>query len=554
MKTLSRFLLLSCMWMYTHAAVFASKPVNARLQKVTVYLQGAHLYYSENQNVNTGYNELVFENISPYLSVSSLQASSKGAVVMDIKYQLKYREKPPVVKTYSREIEMVQDSMEDIRYELQDIANKKLVLESEKNMLLSNRIIKGQPLRDSLALLRDGMQFLKEKLNSIYEQDLRLQRQKGKADKKLTRLQARYNELQLLQNGQLTYETNEGQPTSQVVIQLFAETAGVAQIQFSYFVQQAGWKPAYDLQASSLNNQLQCKYFADVHQTTGINWNQVKVTISTSNPSEQQVKPHLSPWFVGYYAHREAKKALSNARLNVLSKTPSSVSKDDASSAGEDMEEKYLTEYIQVSENLIRTEYEIKLNYSVLPDGKIHKVLISQKDLPMNMQFEAVPKLCTDAFLVAKVTGWEELNIIPGNARLYFDGGFVGQTYLDPSGSNDTLSLNLGRDKSIVVTRKKVKEHTKTNFIGDEKTETRTIELFVKNTKSVAVDFQLEDQIPVVHGTQEIKVTLLDGDGAALDASNGNLKWKLRLNPKESKRIIFTYEIRYPKGKTVVGI
>lgn len=91
-------------------------------------------------------------------------------------------------------------------------------------------------------------------------------------------------------------------------------------------------------------------------------------------------------------------------------------------------------------------------------------------------------------------------------------------------------------------------------FIDNEKVEIRTIELMVRNTKNIAVEMELEDQIPIVQGTNEIKVTLIDGDNAELDEPTGKLKWRLRLGSKDSKKITFTYEIRYPKNKPVAGL
>jgi uncharacterized protein (TIGR02231 family) len=217
-------------------------------------------------------------------------------------------------------------------------------------------------------------------------------------------------------------------------------------------------------------------------------------------------------------------------------------------------ETKALSDYIEITENLIRTEYEIKLKYEIDSDGKPHKVLIKEQNIPMNLAFAAVPKISQDAFLLGKITGWEDLNLLPGAARIYFDGGYVGETYLNNQSSNDTLDINLGRDKSLVITRKKVKDKTKVKNLENERVETRSIEITVRNTKSMAVDISLEDQIPVVQGTNEIKVTLVEGSGANLDEVSGLLTWNFKLGSKDTKKITFTYEVRYPKSKQVYGL
>ncbi len=532
----------------------SSKITNAHLQKATVYLQGANLFYSENVMLQAGNNEIVFENISPSLNDASLQASSRGGVVMEVKHLLKYKEKVMVTRQYDKEIQNVVDSLDDLSYDVKDLDNKLTVLATSKHMLLNNRIIKGEPQRDSLALLRDGMQFLQEKLNSIYEQELKLEHAKSRLIKQKNKLDARYNMLILLQSGQDVATSNSAQSIHQVVVTLFSELATAATINFNYYVPYANWVPQYDIQASSVSGIFQLKYFADVTQNTGIDWSNVPITLSTSNPSESNNKPELNPWYLSFIAYQQGVKTLGYA-----AKVPSSAGVYEATIALKKKESsqddsKVIEDFIQVTESLIRTEYEIKLNYNIASDGKVHKVLINQRDMPMQLHFAAVPKISTDAFLIAKVSDWEDLNIIPGNARLYFDGGYVGNMYLSANTTNDTLNVNLGRDKTIAITRKKIKENTKDKFIEQDKIETRSVELTVRNTKNVPIEIILEDQIPLVSGTNEIKVTLIKAEGAEMDELTGKLTWNLKLNVKESKKVVFTYEIRHPKGKQVVGL
>lgn len=535
----------------------SAKPVNAKLQKVTVYVNGAHLYYTENINLVTGNNEFIFENISPYINEATLQASCKGGVITEVKHQLMYKEKPLITKKYDKEIQAVLDSIEDVNFDLQDIKNRFYVLETEKSMLLNNRIMKGQQLRDSLALLKDGLTLLRERLNSIYEQHLKLEKSKNKLTKRLNKLNERYSELQLLQSGQ-NLITNS-QATNQVVINVFSDNNTISPITFNYFVNQANWIPQYDLQASS-SGKLNIKYFGSLTQNTGVNWENVLLTLSTSNPTENNIKPTLNPWYLSYQQYIRKDKSYSNAQLELRSTAKSVVANNSGSDQtddvdnNEDLEEKQLTDYIVMTENLIRTEYEINMKYSIKSDLKSHKVMINQKEVDMNLKFAAVPKICTDAFLMGKITGWEEMKIIPGTARVYFDGSFVGDTYLQASTTLDTLDIDLGKDKSLTIERKKIKEKFKTKYINDEKVETRTIEIVVRNTKNIQVDIVVEDQIPVVQGTKEIKVELLDADKGELDETSGILKWNIKLKSKEQKKIRFTYEITYPKNKTIAGL
>ncbi len=538
-----------------------NKPIKAKLQKATVYLQGAHLYYSETVNLSQGINDLVFENISSSINVASLQANCKEGTVMEVRNFEKYKERKPTTNKYAREIERIQDSLEDYKFYDIELDNKLKVITVEKNLLTNNKLMRGELFNDSLVLLRESMIFLKAKLNEYYEQELKIQRNKANNAKIVSKLQERYNLLINLQENNGEENQEDETPTMQVVVTIFAENPTQTQVSFNYLIPNASWVPQYDLQASTQSNNFQLKYFANITQNSGLDWKNTNLTLSTSNPNEANFKPELTPWYLSFLEYRQKPTVnyLSN-RLVPIQATKKlayeQTDKDAPSNEGNysQIEEKPLTDYIEVSQNLIRTEYEIKLNYNIASDGRAHKVLINQKLVPMQLAFAAVPKLCNDAFLQAKIVGWEDLNIIPGSARLYFDGTYVGEMYLNASSNSDTLSVNLGRDKTIVLTRKKLKEKFKVKFIDNEKIETRTIELMVRNTKNMALEMELEDQIPIVQGTEEIKVKLLHSDDAELDELTGKLKWRIKIGSKDTKKITFTYEIRYPKGKPVSGL
>ncbi len=542
--------------------LMAAKPISSKVDKATVYLQGAHLYHQETVYLQTGNNEFVFENISSGIIENSLQANSKGGTVMEVQYRSYYKEVKPVQRTYAKEIARINDSLEIFGFDLQEIHNKNYVLETEKKMLLNFKLIKGESTKDSLPLLAGAMDFTHTRLNLIYDQSLVLERKKSKINKEVNQLNERLKQLQLLESG-VYQESYATAPIHQVVVNIYAETPGTAVINFNYFIPNASWQPVFELHANPVDNKMTVKYFAMVSQQSEVNWDQTLLTLSSSNPMEQNMKPVLTPWYISLqqFVHMRKQHQLSNAQLQTLA--PAKVT-SKSKSLQEDLstddsetpyaESKAIQEYINISENLLRTEYDIKLKYQILSSTKPHKVMIKQESIAMGLEFAAVPKLSSDAFLMANVSGWESLNLLPGNARVYFDNGYIGETFINPQSESDTLAFNLGRDKSLVIQRRKIKEKSRSKILETEKVESRTIELVVRNTKSSAVYINLEDQIPVVKGNNDIKVTLLDGSGAQLEEVEGKLTWRIKVNSKETKKLSFTYEIRYPKDKVVYGL
>lgn len=549
---ITTLLIIAC----TLAQAQKPKTVKAKLDAVTVYLKGATLYYNENVSLVAGNNTFIFEGVSPFINASTANASCKLGAVMDVRHQVRYKEK---VKTnfthkYDRKIQQVLDSIENFGYTKKDYDNKLKALSIEKNMLLSNRIIKGNYQKDSLQLLESAMTLLRKKLTEINTQELRLEKAKNKNQKTINRLNKRHKTLLLLQQGRGHIQNNNAEPIHQLVVNVYSKTAVYTSVSFNYFTQNAYWLPSYDLQASSQTSKLEMKYFAGVVQTSGLDWKRAKLTVSTSSPTQNNVRPNLIPWQLSFLEYKKkmgvVQNGISNSSFSLQRESLSlDYAKDDSQK-----EVNSLIDYISISENLIRTEYEIKLNYTIASDGQSHKVLINEGTLPMQLEYAAVPKLNTAAFLLAKITDWEDMNIIPGNARLYFDNSYTGEIYFDAFTDEDTLKFSLGKDKNIALSRKKIKEDIKTKFLDGVKVETRTIEILVKNLKNRTVEMEIEDQIPIVLGTEEIKVVLIDGDDATLNVENGSLKWKVKLRAKKRKKIKFTYEIRYPKNKRIAGL
>ena len=116
-----------------------------------------------------------------------------------------------------------------------------------------------------------------------------------------------------------------------------------------------------------------------------------------------------------------------------------------------------------------------------------------------------------------------------------------------------TLSVSLGRDKRIVVKREKLKELTSRKLIGTNQRENYAWEISVRNTKAEAINVMVEDQVPVSQNSQ-IEVSVLDVAGAKYNKDSGKLSWEVSLQPNETKKLVFKYEVKYPKDKPVNGL
>lgn len=526
------------------------KTTKSKIERVTVFLRGAEVHRTANSVLSTGMNIIIFDNLESGIDPKSIQASGTGSfTILDVKHKVKYPEESRTLKfsKHEKEIKLLEDSLLNLDYDLEANANKKDVLSTERNLLLNNKLIKGETKNDTLPQIKDALLFFREKLNNINAELLKLKKEYNQLTTKRNRIQINLNELRAFeqQSGSLQKPTT----SYQVQLTIATETAGNATFQVSYYLGSAGWTPSYDLRTTSANATMKLTYKAHVYQSTGVDWDDIRLTLSTGSPKSSNHRPVLSPYYINYfqsykkYKSRAATKDLEMSMAEeVMQNAPASVAKEDKAMTA--------AEFTIAEETMTNFEYNIKLSYQIPSDGQTHIVAIQNKEIPASYEHFAIPKLDNNAFTLAKLSGWDDLNLIAGSANLFFDGSYVGETFIDPTTTNDTLELSVGRDKSIVLKRVRMKDKTRERILADEKKQTVSYEVTVRNTKSIASTMTIEDQIPV-SSIKEIAVELKESSGAHLDPANGKLTWKINLKPKETKKFIVTYEVTYPKDRVL---
>jgi hypothetical protein len=196
------------------------------------------------------------------------------------------------------------------------------------------------------------------------------------------------------------------------------------------------------------------------------------------------------------------------------------------------------------------TIYEIAEPYSVPNDGKTYTVDIDSYEVKALYEYYAAPKIEAEAFLTAKVVDWQDLNLLPGEANLFFEGTYLGKTLMDVTNAGDTLNISLGNDKGVIVKRTLLKEFSQKKFLGSNKTDTRQYEILVRNNKQQPINIIIEDQLPI-STNKEIEIDNKEYPGAKLDDQTQKLTWQPKLEPKGETKLNFKYSVKYPKERVV---
>ncbi len=666
------------------------------LTNVTVYLSGAQITRTSNINLPNGTTEFTFGNLSPYIQESSIQISGlKNASILSINYGINYLSKHDT----STEIESLNDNIKELKDKIRFEDDLISGYNEELSVIQSNRRLGNENEVVSLEKLQQFAAYYRKRITAIKSDIYASEKKKIELNKEIIDFTKQLNEF----NGDDKVQTGE------IKIKLNTEIATSLSLIIKYNVTNAGWFPIYDLKAEKINTPLQLAYKAHVYQTTGTNWDDVKLTLSTSDPNTNNVKPDLNPKYLNYisrYSNYNRNRATRsyNYKYNPLVKTVSGVITDNnglpLSGAnvivkgtsrgistdfdgkfslnvqnGKELSISYLgykseilpihssimnvsldedqsqldevvvtalsgkVSGVQISNNsgaagsfsrivlrgassikgnayplyvvdgfsmshnetsnlnpdniknievlkeanasalygvrgsngvviiktkkgeytsngdvieqgITNTRFEIKKEYSIPTDGDITVIEIDKYSVPATYAYFTAPVINENVFLTTKIGNWEQYNLLPGEANVYFEGSYSGKTNINPQATTDSLTVSLGVDPNVVVKRNQLNDFKKTNFIGNNKIFNKAYEIELKNNKASNIDLVLVDRIPISQN-REIKLEDIETGTSKYDSKKGLMEWKVNLSSKETKKYKFSYTVKYPKFKRV---
>ena len=539
---------------------------DATISSAAVYFgYGAELTHIAKVKVDAGTKIIVLNLLSTNADINSLQISVPEEVaLLSQHYSVYYPPVPLLPKT--REVEKLEDSILLVQKEIsrinnlisidQEILNKTGFLIETTFKTTGNKTVTSDEVVKLLEYYNTKIEKLK---TTIYNQGQSILMQ----NKRIDELRKRIATI-------TTLVPVKQKPYGQVFLQVMCKRAGEIPIDLSYYTPNAGWTALYDIRVNSKTNKVKMVYKASLTQTTGIDWKNTKLTLSTGTPNFGVSAPILTPWYLqlyvpGLYTDLQKRAAAGNATRNMIQsfsddKPLSEVIVSDGVGQFKQQKEKDLNidpstlqQYTTLNEGQLNTNFEIDLPYDIESDGKLHSVTIKDQEISCILKNYAVPRIDKEAYLLAEVADWQNLDLLPGDANIIMDDTYIGKSVIDPTTTADTLNLSLGRDKRIAIKRSLVKELSSLKTSGGSSRQVFTYEILVKNNKITDINLLLKDQFPL-STIKEVEVKLEDGSDAMVNVETGVLTWKIELKPGESRKVRFSYSVKYPKDKKIVNL
>lgn len=513
----------------------------AALKKVTVYPRGAVLEHNAKLNLKKGTQTVVLRGLATNIDVGSLLIEVDGYVnVLSHKYLPIYKptvQKPDAIsevkithlqKKIARLNKQIKIVQEQIAFEKKSMdivtANPKTVGETAMNVnalssyvdLYKDQAYKSQ---SKIILLNEKQEYYSDSIN-IYNE---------KIDK--------------LENDKLAKaEIDSLKNTGCLELQLNAQQDVLSQLKFSYFSNQASWNASYDIMGENIDQALKVRYKANIFQSSGLDWNNIKVSVSTSQPNRSNNQPMLSAWYLDVYkGFTKNNEGLYNSE-GATNFIPS---------FGENNVPFEINMFEQSGINI---SFDAEMTYTIPSDNNQYIVTLKTLSVPCIYKYYTVPKLDKDVFLLAEIQDFEQYNFLPGEAQVFLEGKFTGKTLLDPFVTADNINLSLGRDNNVLVKRERSKKVEKTKFLDGNKIDQFKYTILVKNNRAKDINIIIKDQFPISNNE---KIIITDKDHSSdgnINDTNGVVTWIEKIGSTKSETVSISYTISRPKNMVIPGL
>jgi TonB-dependent SusC/RagA subfamily outer membrane receptor len=564
----------------------AEKDIISAIKKVTVFRKGAQIENEASLTVQPGQTVIRFTGLSPYINKESIRINGDGSfTILNVQQQNDYMNK----LDKSKESESLQGKIDEFKLKIEEETTRISILKQKLAFLDVNMQISGKDQTVNPETFKVMNTYYGENVEALNLEILKKQRLINDYNKQVSQLTSQLNSL----------NTSVDLPSGTIIVTIDSKQSHTSKITFSYLVDYASWYPSYDIRFLGISKPLSITYKANIRQNTGTDWKEVAVVLSTAQTNISAQIPELTASYLQFYypeliapAPRISPGAENSIRIRGIATmdnnaTPlyvvdgipqsdiSSVDPDridkvevlkDASATAiygsqgangvilittKQNKEKSSVPLTISSKQETSNEFIVTAKQTILSNNKNITIAYKEADLSADFEYQSVPKLSENVFLIGKVKDWYKAELMDGEANIYLENSYVGESEINTKQFKDTLELSFGIDNNISVKRERLTEFTENQFIGSNRKETRAYKITIRNNKSYPVTAKITDQVPV-STEKEIQVETLELSGGKQDDDTGRVVWDITLKPNESKDLVIKYSVRYPRNKEVI--
>ncbi|MET9491907.1 DUF4139 domain-containing protein [Nocardia sp. NPDC006630] len=339
------------------------------------------------------------------------------------------------------------------------------------------------------------------------------------------------------------------------VITVDAAQPVTVDLEVSYVVPNASWYSTYDLRLGETG--LTLRWFGLVLQSTGEDWPECRLQLSTARPAQALDVPELDPWFITAEApparvYRKASRMAGSADMSadMVSFGAPGGAMPAAAMPAPRMRESVAT----VEQGVTAATYTPQRTVAVPSDGTSHRTVITALDLEAQLDHVTAPVRSLEAVLRATARNTSEHTLPAGRAALFHDTEYVGATDLETWAPGEERELALGVDDRIRVERELVRRNATKATLGSTRRTEVEYTITISNHGARPATVTVLDRLPV---SRDAAITVRETTAKPQPADRdelGVLTWKTALAPQADTTITFGYRVESAKGVTIYGL
>lgn len=553
---------------FTAFADDVSIRAESRIAAVTVYSDRAKVTRVAEVDVPKGAHTIVFDNLPRGLFTDSLRAEGSSRVPVTFG-AVAHKEVTGAELSVEREREL-REKLEELQDRQAAINAEKHAIEARKSFITS--IGQTATLRNNENLSEFNLKPAEwaAAAGAIFTETLASMKATLDLDIKNRSLSKEIAKIQ----SDLAKIGTGARATYSVMIPIEAEAAGRLAVSLSYQIANATWQPVYDARLdTSEKGGLALIQYGTVRQSTGEDWKDVALALSTAQPQRGTSLPDLQPMWVNAYDHRKAAPTALQFSSSAMDGAAMSNYAPVAAEKAEALDEwksRAVTRRFEMEPAAAKfaaatietggfvTEYAIPGPSNVPADGTETRLMVGTFDTGSKLEIHVKPQISTDAYLVSVATLKGEAPALPGKVSLFRDGAYVGAGRLPLLRAGEEQPLYFGIDDNVAVKRKTLKdERREQGVISAETVLERRYVTEIQNLHKSDVTLVVKETVPAPQNEQ-VKLALAKDTtpGFETDAANikGLLQWSFRMAAQEKKDVTLGWSLAWPKDMELSGL
>jgi uncharacterized protein (TIGR02231 family) len=483
--------------------------------------------------------DLVFEDLPGALDDQSVRVRVKDLKFGEVQVRAGYtRELSPRVKK-------IEDQIKKLGIRDRVLVDESAVLVEKQKFLASITVSSPKTISNELFEGKVSADAWRQGLSFVAEESLRARQRIAEIEREIKDLREEIEALKAEMEDINSFAEN----LKTLVFDVHPEKIQEYQLEISYIIYGATWHPYYDLRANPSLGKVEIGYYGKIQQSTGEDWEDVGVTLSTAQPGQGGAAPEPYPWYISLYVPQMEAKA-KRAMPVMASQAPA----ECESAAGAVMRDEFVP--APPVEAGISVMYPLPGRFTVKSGEAEKKVKIYERIMVADFEYFSLPRISQVAYLTGEVKNETEYLFLSGEASTYVGDDFTGRLTMPSVAPDEKVVISFGVDERVKVERKTVKSKVSKGGLVKKVTRREYIyENLLTNYHDKEIKCQVVDQLPVPQSPDiKIQDVVLQPKPVEEEKDMAIFRWKTQVKPKQEFKITVSFAVEIPLDAQVQGL